>query len=159
MPTPTGIAAANAQTTDEAWLMLAEITHPGLSPPIRVVRNKVDVVHQGNNYVRFPFEVKLPDDDAAKRAVGQLEIDDIGEFDDPVTGQKKTIGDIVKSIPVGQNPIVILTLVLGSNPNLIEMGPMQFTLRNVRGNGLTIKGDLLLDDLVNEPFPCDSMPA
>lgn len=157
MPTPQGIAAANAQTTDEAWLMLLAIHHPSFTNPIRVARDKKDVVHGGNTYVAFPFDVKLPDEGQDSRAVGRIEIDDIGEFDNG--GRQETIGDIVKAIPVGENATVDLTVVLGSNPELIETGPMTFTLRNVTGDGLTVTGDLHFEDIMNEPFPCDSMPA
>lgn len=159
MPTPQGIAAANAQTTDEAWIILAEINHPSFAQPIRVARNKVNVTHQGEAYIRFPFELKLPDDKSDGLAVGTLELDDIGEFEDPATGEMKTIGDIVKAIAVGEAVTVTITIVLGSDPDLIEMGPMDFTLRNVKGNGLTIRGDLHFEDLMDEPYPCDSMPA
>lgn len=157
MPTPTGIAAANAQTTEEAWLMLLAIDHPSFTVPIRVARDKVDIVHGGNTYLAFPFDVKLPDEGQDSRAVGRIEVDDIGEFDNG--GQMETIGDIVKAIPVGENATVDLTVVLGSDPELIELGPMMFTLRNVHGDGLTVTGDLHFEDIMNEPFPCDSMPA
>lgn len=159
MPTAQGIAAANAQTTDEAWLILVELNHSSFTNPIRVVRNKVNVDHGGETYVRFPFDLKYPDEKSGALAVGLLEIDDIGEFEDPDTGEMKTIGDIVKAIPVGDNVTVTVMIVLGTNPELIDMGPMDFTLRNVKGDGLVIRGDLQFEDLMNEPFPCDSMPA
>lgn len=159
MPTPQGIAAANAQTTDEAWLILAQIDHASLAPPIRLARNTQNVTHGGETYVRFPFEVTLPDETSDRMAVGKIEIDDIGEFEDPETGETKTIGDIVKAIPVGDTVTVTLTIVLASDPELVEMGPMAFTLRNVRGDALTVSGDLHFEDLMGEPYPCDSMPA
>ena len=161
MPTQQGIAAANAQTTDEAWLMLLAIHHPSFTNPIRVARDKKDVVHGGNTYLAFPFDVKLPDDGQDSRAVGRIEIDDIGEFDNHAVsgGPKETIGDIIKAMAVGENATVDLTVVLGNNPEQIERGPMTFTLRNVHGDGLTVTGDLHFEDIMNEPFPCDSMPA
>lgn len=159
MPTPQGTAAANAQTTDEAWIILAEFNHQSLTKPVRVARNKENVLHRGETYVRFPFDVALPDESSDRRALGRIEIDDIGEFEDPDTGEMKTIGDIVKAIPVGDNVTVTLTIVLGSDPELIEREPEEFMLRNVRGDEHRITGDLHLEDLMDEPFPCDSMPA
>lgn len=157
MPTPQGIAAANAQTTDEAWILLAEIDHASLAVPIRVARNKENVTHGGEVYVRLAFDLDWPD--AGGRAVGSLEIDDIGEFEDPATGEMKTIGDYVKAVPVGDTVTVTITVVLGTDPEQIEDGPTAFTLRNVRAHGLTLKGDLHFEDLMDEPFPCDSMPV
>lgn len=159
MPTPQGIAAANAETTSEAWLTLLEINHQSFAQPIRVTDNDEDLTHAGETYVAFPFELKLPDDDADSRAVGRIEIDDIGEFEDPETGETKTIGDIVKGIPVGQNPTATVTIVLGSDPALVEWGPAGFAIRNVKGDGLTITADLFMEDIMNEPFPCDSLPG
>lgn len=155
MPTPQGITAANAQTTDEAWLMLVAIDHASFAAPIRVAGKAVE--HQGDAYVAFPFQLTPPDDAPDERPVGRLIVDDVGEFE--IDGEKKTIGDVVKAIPVGENVSVTLTIVLDSDPDLIEMGPMDFTLRNVRGDGLTVEGDLYYEDILNEPFPCDSMPS
>lgn len=157
MPTPQGTAAANAQTTDEAWLILLALDHPSFATPIRVARNKINVVHGGNTYVRFPFNLKLPGKKADEKAVGMIEIDNIGEFE--IDGKQQTIGDVVKAIPVGENAVATVTIVLGSDPELIEEGPASFTLRNVKDNGLTVTGELHMEDFRGEPCPCDSMPA
>ncbi|WP_316978054.1 DUF1833 family protein [Shumkonia mesophila] len=159
MPTPQGIAAANAQSTGEAWLVLAEINHASFAAPIRIARNKQNVPHQGQTYIRHAFDVGLPDETSERLAVGRIEMDDVGEFEVPETGETRTIGDFVKAIPVGENVTVTITIVLASDPELIEMGPMEFTLRNVKGNGLTLSGDLHFEDLMNEPYPCDSLPV
>ncbi len=153
MPTPNGIIAANAQTTGEAWLTLLELDHATFSEPIRVTDNKVGVVSNGNAYIAWPFELKLPDDDAAERPVARLRIDNVGEFD--VDGEKRTIVDIIRAC-VGA-PTVAISIVLASDHDQVEAGPMDFTLRDVRApDELVIEGDLYLEDVLNEPFPADS---
>jgi hypothetical protein len=152
MPTPQGIAAANAESTGEAWLVLLDISHASLSTPIRVANNHVDVTRGGNAYVAFPFELQLPRDEAAERPVARLRFDNIGEFE--VDGVKKTLADIVRS--AGTPATVAATVVLGSDPNLTEAGPFEMTLRNVKVNALEVAGDLYLEDVLNEPFPADS---
>lgn len=152
MPTPTGIVAANALTTDEAWIELLEISHPDLSEPIRVARNHTNIVHGGNTYVAFPFTLALPDDDSKQRPVARLTIPDFGEFDD--NGETKTVIDILRAMTTPATVKVLV--VLGSDPEKIELEFDELTLREARGNGSDIEVDLYLEDVMNEPYPGDS---
>lgn len=140
----TARAAINAQETAEAFLILLTIDHADLDEPIRVTSDAVDTVSRGETYIRFPFAVTLPDDRDDQMVRAQLTIDNVD----------RRIVNTLRSI--SGPPTVTLEVVLGSDPNTVEAGPFEFTLRNARYNALTVAGDLVFEDILNEPIPGDA---
>ena len=72
---PAATRAGNSQATDKVWLVLLEITASGLSTPIRVVNDNVDVVHQGWTFIGYPFEVELPPESQDRPMIARIRID------------------------------------------------------------------------------------
>jgi hypothetical protein len=97
-------------------------------------------------YVPFPFDVILPDesDDAVPRVT--LRIDNV---DRRIVSELRSV---VTNVPV----TVRMTVVLASSPDTIEVGPMEFSLRDVEYTATTVEGTLLYEDVLNESFPADS---
>lgn len=135
-------AAAFAQETGEAFIVLLELEHPQFAGIIRVCSNNVGVYSGGNLYQPFPFEVNLPDDteDAVPRVT--LKIDNID----------RRIMAEVRAITSGA-VTVRMSVVLASSPDVIEVGPLTFTLRDVTYDAMTIEGALVYEDVLNEAFP------
>lgn len=52
--------------------------------------------------------------------------------------------------------MVTLSLVMASTPDTIEAGPFTFNLREVEYDAEFVSGNLLFEDILNEPFPADS---
>lgn len=67
-----------ATSADENLLILAEITHPDLAVPVRVVRDTQDLVARGVNYQACPFELTLPDDVEGQVPQASIQVDNVG---------------------------------------------------------------------------------
>lgn len=52
-----GILEKNKLTSQTTWLLMLEITVPGVSEPIRVTSNNESVTWRGESWVAFPFEL------------------------------------------------------------------------------------------------------
>jgi len=133
-----------ASQTAEAFLVLLTLDHPTWGAPVRVTSDAVDTASRGYTYKPFPFLVSLPE-----------------ERDDALARVRLTIDNVDRSIiaalrPLTSPPTVTLEVVLASSPDTLEAGPFDFTLRNVEYDALTITGDLMFEDVLNEPFPAGS---
>ena len=138
--TTAAIQSVNAEQTDEVWLVLLEITHPSLVTPIRVVNNTQPIVSNGNTYLASAFNLTLPDDVQGLSFV-EIEIDNVD----------RVIVDTIRALATP--PSVSLFVVLADTPDSIEFGPHQMKLSDVDYNASTVKGTLIYEDLLNEPFP------
>jgi hypothetical protein len=135
---------ANAQETGEALLALVEITHSSMTgSPIRVAQNLQAMVCQGNTYIAFPFQIKLPDDSDEVFPEVTLAIDAVDQ----------TIATAIRSLSPSQSPSVTIKIVLASQPDTVEMAMNNMILRSVQGDAFTIEGKLTLDDSDLETFP------
>ncbi len=133
---------------DDAWspasdqpLVLLKIDHVDLSTPIFVVNDRKNVTSGAQEYIAFPFEIRLPDslEDAPPRA--QLLIDNVS----------REIGQAIRDISTAAT--VTIFVVLRADPDTIEMEFPTMRLTNVRYDALQVRGDLEFEDLTREPFP------
>jgi len=53
-------------------------------------------------------------------------------------------------------PTINLSVVLASDPDTVEIGPIAFKLKSIEYDALTITGELGLRDMYNEGVPKDS---
>jgi len=136
---------------DDAWspasdqpLILLKIDHADLAEPIFVVNDRVNVTSNAQEYIAFPFEIKLPDslEDAPPRA--QLQIDNVS----------REIGQAIRDISTAAS--VTISVVLRADPDTIEMDFPTMRLTNVKYDILQVRGDLEFEDLTREPFPARS---
>ena len=129
----------------EVFVVLLDLEHPGFVETIRVCSNDLPVNCRGYDYVPFPFEIVLPDDNDEAPPRVRLRIDNV---------DRRIVSEIRR---ITGNPITVrLRVVLASSPSTEEVGPMEFSLRDVIYNATTIEGTLMYEDLLNEPFPRDT---
>jgi hypothetical protein len=57
---PEARSAAHAEASDKVWLVLLEISATGLSTPIRVVNDNVDVIHRAGPSLAADSDLKAP---------------------------------------------------------------------------------------------------
>ena len=133
---------------DDAWavasdqpLILLKIDHVDLSVPIFVVNDRVNVTSNAQEYIAFPFEIKLPDslEDAPPRA--RLLIDNVS----------REIAQAIRDISTAAS--VTISVVLRVDPDTLELEFPTMRLTNVRYDALQVSGDLEFEDLTREPFP------
>ncbi len=145
MPSTNFQHAINGPVTDQAFILLAQIDHASLLQPIRVAQNWQDVVSNGHTYLAFPFTVMLPDDISDQMPRPTLEIDNVD----------LSITDAVRGMTTPAT--VTLSIVLSGDPNTVEFGPFQLTLRKVEYDMQTVKGELAFDELWGEQYPGDTI--
>jgi hypothetical protein len=133
--------AVYGQEAGEAFIILLELSNPGLSQPIRVSSDSVDTTHNGNTYVAFPFDIALPDDTDEGPPTTRLTIDNVS----------REIVQAVRSVSTAVD--VDIKIVLGSDPDKVEAEFPDFQLRDVRYNVLTVEGQLNIESFAQEPFP------
>lgn len=121
------------------------LSHPQLPLPIRVCNAGETVESGGHGYPHFPFEVSLPPEDDESPPSVELRICNVD----------REIVKAVRSLPSGPMQVE-LSLVLLSDPDQVEAGPFRFSLRDVRYDAGVVSGQLMFEDVLNEPFPADS---
>ncbi len=128
---------ASAQESGQVLVALIEISHSLIvNGPLRLVQDVKPVVSNGNTYTAFPFEIILPDDGAEAPPRVKLAIDAVDQ----------TIMTTIRSLPPGEPPTITVSLVLASQPDIIEMAMTGMVLRTVTGDAQRIEGELLIDE-------------
>jgi hypothetical protein len=145
--TSTALASANAQQTDEVWLVLLTIQHNDLEQPIRVVNNTEQIVSRGQTYVGFPFDFELPGEDADSPSKARLRIDNVD----------RRIVEVVRRI--SSPPLVTLEVILASAPDTVEFVFSGLTMREIDYDVTSVSGDLLFESIFAEPVTYTMTPS
>ena len=145
--------AAYAQETDVAVIVLITLSSPELTEEIRLCNVPVEkFVDLGDNvygvtsnkkrFIFLPFDIELPQDDNKGAVTAKLKIDNVNR-------------EIVKYARQAKKPVnVSIQCVLSNNLDYVEFEYNDFKLANVSFDGFTVEGDLSIDYLGLEPFPC-----
>jgi hypothetical protein len=67
----------------------------------------------------------------------------------------REIVDIVRTLT--KPPDITISVVLASAPDTVLRGPYTLKLRNVTWDALYVSGSLMIEDVLNEPVPGESM--
>jgi len=147
MPSATFIKAMQALTTDEEFLTLIRIEHEDIDPAefpngVCVVASNQNVTSNGIEYVAYPVKVKMPEKNPQVLPRAQIQIDNIDR-------------SILKAIRLlqGRKPILTVSTVLRSSPDMIEEGPLFFELNRTPWDRYTITADLGTEPILNETWP------
>ena len=137
------LEAIQARETDEAFLVLLTLSHPQMTTR-RVVRNTVDVTSRGDVFTATAFDFVLPSEDATAEPRVTLQIDNVDRAN----------VEVLRTI---NTPIdVALEVVLASDPDTVELGPIDMQLRGVQIDALRITGQVAGDPLLDAPYPADT---
>lgn len=145
--------AAYAQETDVAIIVLLTLSSPELTDAIRVCNVPVEkfedlgeniygCTSRGQRYLFLPFEIDLPQDDKTGAVTAKLTIDNVNRQIVQYARQTK------------QAVNVVIECVLSNNLDYLELEYKDFKLTNVKYDGFTVSGNLSIDYLGLEPFPC-----
>lgn len=145
--------AAYSQETDVAVIVLITLSTPELPDVIRVCNIPVEkfedlgenvygVTSNGERYLFLPFDIALPQDDKTGAVSAKLTIDNVNR--QIVQYARETR----KALNVG------IQVVLSNNLDYVELEYNDFKLTNVSYDGFQVSGDLSVDYLGLEPFPC-----
>jgi hypothetical protein len=134
------IGQAIAQFSDQAFLVLLTVTHPDLPDPIRVVRNRKQIVSRGNTFLAFPFEVELPTDGS-----------DAPQAQITVSNVSRRIGKALEALVTPPN--CLIELVLASTPDTVERAWDQFLLTEASWDAFNLTGTISRRTYWDEPWP------
>lgn len=144
---------AYAQETDVAIIVLLTLSSEELTDVIRISSVPVEkfsdmgeniygCVSNGERFLFLPFEIELPQDDKTGAVSAKLTIDNVNR-------------QIVQYARETKKPInVCIQCVLSNNLDYVELEYKDFKLTKVSYDGFTVSGDLSIDYLGLEPFPC-----
>ncbi len=135
--------AIYSESTDETFIVLLEIDHTSLAAPIRVCKNDVDITSNSNVFTAYNFEIELPSDEDGNIPQAQLSIDNVDQ----------ALTEAIRAIDTP--PSVRIMIVLGSDPDTIEVDFPDFVFTNISYNAFTITGTISVENFMNEPFPGD----
>lgn len=138
---PATMQAGNAQETGEVYLVLLKISHEGLAEAIRVVNNNVAITSNGETYLPYAFRYDPPDDTATGMENGMLTIDNVD----------RSFIAVIRAID--SPPTVEVSVILASDPDNIQVGPLEFSFSGVTYNAKSISGALVYDDMLSYEFP------
>ena len=131
-----------AQETSRTVLVCLTISHPSITPPIRLVSNTVDLSWGGNTFIGMPFEITLADEDESTISDVVLNIDNVD----------RRMVEAVRTIQAP--PMILLQMISVDAAGTItqELGDMQFRLQKVDGDALVLSSTLGFEaDYLNEP--------
>lgn len=136
------IEAIYKQHTDEVLLLLITLSSDDLSYDLRFVNNGPggDITSRGNVYTAFPFEASLPNDEETGLPSVKISIDNVSQ-------------DIIDEVRSITSPITVsMEVILASDPDTVEDGPYDLTLREVGWDMMKIDGTIQGDDILNQRY-------
>jgi len=150
------LRAAYAQETGVVPILLLTISDPSLTDDVRVTTDPTQRIEETGTevvygtisnsltYTFIPLSIKLPDDVDEGPQNMTVQIDNVS----------RELVPIIRSLTAP--PTVNVDIVLSSDLDTIIGSWPEYLLTNIKTNAETISGDLVLEILVNEPFPAGS---
>lgn len=144
---PLSAAAARAivaRDTGEVFLCILVIEHEGMDT-IRLVNDTKEVVRADGTYIPYPFQPVFPEDSDAGMPGVQLIVDNV---DREVTRKLREVTGV---------PKCTLSVILASNPAVVEMGPIECAMLAVDYDVSQIRATLgPEEDFLNQQVPGQS---
>jgi len=98
-------------------------------------------------YVAFPFQIDLPGEDVEQPSVARLRIDNVD----------RRIVQAIRGLPTA--PLADIEVVLASQPETVEVGFYDLTLRAADYDALYVEGTLTFEQIFTEPLSVEMTPA
>ena len=138
------ILALTADSTSEVCLPILAIKHEDLPETLYFVRNLEQVISNGHTYLPCAFDINLPSEKDEAISNAMLTIDNVD----------RAIVTAIRSI--SSPPSITLSIILADSPDVLEIGPLEFILRNITYNVQTVSGELVFEDRLFMNIPGDS---
>jgi hypothetical protein len=132
--------AMNGEASGEAILPLVKLTQSGWQDSIRLVPNWEPITHVGEVYSPLAFEVSLPDEEEEGVPVIQWVADNVDLR-------------LVEALRTVQGAVLArIVWVLASQPDVVELGPLDVTMRAAEFDALTVAGVMGVEPILEQPF-------
>ena len=134
------LAAMHAQSTGEVILPLVKLTQDAWDDAVRIVPNTQAVTHQGEVYEPLAFDIRLPDEEEGLVPVIAWQADNV---DRRLVEAMRLVQGIVKAE---------IVWVLASQPDQIEIGPLEVEMRAAQYDAYQISGTLGVEPILETQF-------
>lgn len=115
----TALQGMLAETNEEVFLHLLTVSHASMSEPLRFVDNQTDIIKDGDTFIAAPFQITFPTDEEDRITTVRLTV--------PIVD--RVIVNAVRALTT--RPSVTLELVKASDPDTVELGPLEFEVLDV----------------------------
>lgn len=134
------LAATYAQESAEILVPIVKLEHEDWSGPVRWVRDTAELVHGGETYAPFPFDIALPDDEDEGFPVLRFTASNVS---------REVIGELrrVTGAVFGE-----VSWVLVATPDVVEMGPFEVQISGVEYDAQKISGVMTIEPVLEEQF-------
>jgi len=122
--------AITAPQTDKVFLIMLEISSSELASPLYFVQNNESIVSNGNTYIAVNFSTSLPSEED-----GTVQDTSIA-----ISGINRQVIEAIRSIV--DPPDVQMFVIRADVPDVIEVGPFNYKLRDATYNATTVTGSL-----------------
>jgi hypothetical protein len=140
---PLALQSALAQQTGEAWLFLLDVIHTPSSTHLRWVNDTQDLVHGGNTYKSYPFDLQMTLDDEEHMPSVAMVLDNVD----------RPLMTLIRTSTTA--PEFEIRIVLASQPDTVEVEVVGLTLLEVTYDVYGLYGTLYPDDLLSTRYPRD----
>lgn len=130
-----------SQHTSELWLELVSFQLADNTIVGRWVKDTVSVTSRNNVFVPSFWEMTLANSEANELPEVRFRIDNVCR---ELIDELRTVEQRIR---------IIHEVVLKSSPDIVEIGPLNYTLRSVQYDAAFIEGTLGFEDLLSESFP------
>ncbi|EAU45067.1 DUF1833 family protein [Salipiger bermudensis] len=134
------LAATYAQESAEVFVPIVKLTHSDWTESVRWVRDTVALVHGGETYSPFPFDLALPEDKDEGFPVLRFSAQNV---------TREIIGQLRK---VRNEVLGEVSWVLAATPDVVEMGPFEVQITGIEYDALTINGVMTIEPILEEQF-------
>lgn len=145
---PPDINSTTAMLAEESvdiHVVLATISHPDLTVPIRVANFDQNITSNGNLFIALPFDVVFANSQDGSPPTASIKIDNVS----------RTISEQIKGLT--DQPKIRIEVVRFADPDTIQHNTPLMRLTTVPITRTTVTGDLSLDNLTQEPLPARTM--
>lgn len=136
------VEALTEAQTSEVFLTLITIDHAEFDEPIQATSDGVDTVSNGETFVPYPFEFQLHPDGPDEIGRARIRISNVG----------REIMEGVRSAQGGSLQVTA-AVVLASDPDTYEIGPLVFECETVPWDAMWVDGVLGGDSWLNDAWP------
>lgn len=139
-------AAANAVQTEEVFLKLLQVhtvENDGTPVSYYYVNNNEPISSNGILYENASFELDLVAESADKAPASTLRFD---------SGDREIIRKLRE---LDKTPRFTLSIVMASNPDVIEIAPIEYELKRFQITDTLVSMELTMEPVLDEPIPCD----
>lgn len=134
------LEAMHAESTGEVFLPMVKLTQDGWDDAICLVPNTEPITHIGDEYQPMAFDIALPDEEAEGVPVLNWVADNT---DRRLVQALRLVRGVVQARVVW---------ILASNPDHIEVGPLEVEMRAAEYNAQQVSGTMTVEPVLDQVF-------